>query len=446
VTAIAAVAAAALVMTACSSSSSKTPAGSNSGGSGGAPAANLKGTSFTILGQWTGEEESAFQAVLNKFDQQTGASGHYTPAAGGDEAGVLGTQVAGGTPPDIAFLALPGAISQYVKSGNLKPLDSAAQAAVSANYSSEWSKLATVDGKVYGVPFDVSNKSTVWYNAKLFTNAGITSTPATWPDFIKDAQTLSASGVSVPISVGGGDGWTLTDWFENVYLRTAGLAKYDQLTHHQIKWTDPSVATALNVLKQLWGNTSLIGSPSAALKVTFPNSVDAVFKASPTSAIVYEGSFVASTITGDKDPAKVGTDAKFFPFPSINGSPAVVEAGGDFAVGFTDNKAVQPFLQFLATPAAAQALVGASGSGFLSANKNVPTSAYPDATLGALAHQLVAAGDNFRFDMSDQAPASFGGTPNQGEWADLQSFLGNGNVAAAQHQLEADASKAKGWS
>jgi alpha-glucoside transport system substrate-binding protein len=48
--------------------------------------------------------------------------------------------------------------------------------------------------------------------------------------------------------------------------------------------------------------------------------------------------------------------------------------------------------------------------------------------------------------MSDQAPASFGGTPNQGEWADLQSFLGNGNVAAAQHQLEADASKAKGWS
>jgi alpha-glucoside transport system substrate-binding protein len=57
----------------------------------------------------------------------------------------------------------------------------------------------------------------------------------------------------------------------------------------------------------------------------------------------------------------------------------------------------------------------------------------------------VSAGNNFRFDMSDQAPATFGGTPNKGEWADLQSFLQNGNVAAAQQQLEKDASAAKGW-
>ena len=47
--------------------------------------------------------------------------------------------------------------------------------------------------------------------------------------------------MAVPVSIGGGDGWTLTDWFENVYIRTAGLAMYDKLTHHQIPWTDPSV-------------------------------------------------------------------------------------------------------------------------------------------------------------------------------------------------------------
>jgi hypothetical protein len=55
---------------------------------------------------------------------------------------------------------------------------------------------------------------------------------------------------------------------------------------------------------------------------------------------------------------------------------------------------------------------------------------------------MVDAGDNFRFDMYDQAPATFGGTPNQGEWGDLQQFLKTGNVAAAQQQLEADAKKA----
>src|SRR6185437_307227 len=143
-----------------------------------------------------------------------------------------------------------------------------------ANYASVWTKLATVDGKTYGVPFDASNKSTVWYATKPFADAGISSPPSSWDDFLKDAKTLSDSGVAVPISIGGGDGWTLTDWFENIYIRTAGIANYDKLTHHQLKWTDPSVATALNTMKQVIADKTLIGSPANALKVTFPSSVD----------------------------------------------------------------------------------------------------------------------------------------------------------------------------
>lgn len=439
------------VLTACSST---TPAGT--GGaypSTGAPVPSgtagsgmsLKGQSFTILGQWTGAEQAAFQAVLDGFAKQTGAKAVYTPAAGGDEATVLGTQVAGGKPPDVAILALPGAIAQYAKAGKLQPLDEAGKSAVSGNFSGEWAKLATVDGKLYGVPIDASDKSTVWYNQTLFTNAGITAVPSTWDELIKTAKTISASGVTPPISVGGGDGWTLTDWFENVYIRTAGVDMYDKLTHHQIPWTDPSVTTALTTLKQIWGDTSLVGDPAAALKVSFTDSVDNVFKASPRSAIVYEASFVATTIAGDKDPAKLGEVAKFMPFPSIKGSAPVIEAAGDFGVGFTSNPCVQPFLQYLASPEAARLLVSAEGSGFLSANKQLDTGAYPDATSSDLAKQLVAVGDNFRFDMSDQAPAAFGGTPNKGEWAALQTFLGNGDVNAAQALLEKDAAAATGW-
>jgi alpha-glucoside transport system substrate-binding protein len=47
--------------------------------------------------------------------------------------------------------------------------------------------------------------------------------------------------------------------------------------------------------------------------------------------------------------------------------------------------------------------------------------------------------------MSDQAPAAFGGTPNKGEWADLQNFLKTGNVSATQTQLEKDANAVTGW-
>ncbi|HKN53461.1 MAG TPA: ABC transporter substrate-binding protein, partial [Amycolatopsis sp.] len=190
--------------------------GSSSGGS---PSANtpsassstaglghFAGKSFTILGQWTGEEQKAFQSVINGFDQLTGASGNYSAAAGGDEASVLGAKVNGGNPPDIAFVSLPGALQQYAKAGKLVALGSAAQQAVTANYAGEWVTLGSYNGKLYGVPFDASNKSTVWYNTKPFSNAGITSPPTDWPSFIKDAQTLHDSGVQTPISVGGGDG------------------------------------------------------------------------------------------------------------------------------------------------------------------------------------------------------------------------------------------------
>jgi ABC-type glycerol-3-phosphate transport system substrate-binding protein len=403
---------------------------------------NFNGQSFTILGQWTGAEQDAFQNVIDNFDQATGASGHYSAAAGGDEASVLGAKVNGGNPPDVAFVSLPGALQQYAKAGKLIPVDSKGQQTVNSDFGSEWASLGSYNGKLYGVPFDASNKSTVWYNAKEFQNAGISSPPSDWPTFLKDANTLHDSGVQVPISVGGGDGWTLTDWFENVYLRTAGTADYDKLTQHQIKWTDPSVAKALTTLKQVWGNPTLIGDPSSALKVPFTGSVDNTFEANPKSAIVYEASFVATTITGDKLPAKVGTDAKFFPFPSINGSQPVLEAAGDFAIAFSQKPVVQAFLDYVASADAQKALVSASGSGFLSANKNVAASDYPDATLGQLAQQLVSVGNNFRFDMSDQMPAAFGGTPNKGEWADLQNFLANGNVKQAQQKLESDASAA----
>lgn len=432
----------------CGSSKKSTSTSTTAGSSGstattaqGAALPKLNGQTFSVLGVWTSGEQAAFQAVLDAFDQQTGAKGTYTPAAGGNLTTVLGTQVAGGNPPDIAMLSFPGSIQQYAAAGKIQPVNSAAQAAVSANYPSVWASLGSANGTLYGVPVDASDKSTVWYNANAWKNAGLTSTPATWQDFIANAKTLSSSGVSVPISVGGGDGWTLTDWFENVYLRTAGVDNYNKLSKHQIMWTDPTVKTALDDLNQIWGDPSLIGSRANAVKVPFTGSVDNVFKASPSSAIVYEASFVATTITSDNDPSPVGTTAKFFVFPSINNSPPAVEAAGDFAVAFSKNPAAAAFQQYLASPEAAKILVSAQGSGFLSPNKNLANSAYPDATSAGLGKALIDAGNNLVFDMSDQAPAAFGGTAGQGEWLDLQNFLSNGNVQAAQAALEADAAK-----
>ncbi|MGI8953121.1 MAG: ABC transporter substrate-binding protein, partial [Nocardioidaceae bacterium] len=248
---------------------------------------DLEGESIEVAAVWTGAEQRTFEKVLAGFSDATGAEVKYT-STGDDIATVLGTKIKGGQPPDVAMLPQPGLLAQYAESGDIQPVNEDVAAAVDENYAAIWKDLASNGSDQYGVWIDASNKSTVWYNQMLFDDAGI-EPPTTWDEFVASAQTLSDSGVQIPVSLGGADGWTLTDWFENVYLRTAGADMYDQLTTHEIPWTDPSVTTALETLAELWSDETLVGDSGTALQTDFTGSVTNVFDADAQSAVVYEG-------------------------------------------------------------------------------------------------------------------------------------------------------------
>ena len=408
------------------------------GGSGTVDLPDLTGETLEVAAVWTGAEQKTFEKVMSGFEEATGASFEYT-STGDDIASVLGTRLEGGEPPDIAILPQPGLLQQFAEAGDLKPVSDDVAAAVDENYASIWRNLATSGDQLYGVWVDASNKSTVWYNTNLFTQAGV-EPPETWEDFLATAQTLSDAGVPAPVAIGGADGWTLTDWFENVYLRSAGPEAYDQLATHEIPWTDESVVTALETLAQLWGDPTLVGDPQDALQAAFTDSVSQVFSDDPTSAIVYEGSFVAGVIT-DTSTFTVGEDAQWFGFPSVGESEAAVVGGGDVAVTFTGTDAAQAFLQYLASPDAAADMV--STGSFTSANQNLDPNAYPDENSRAVGEAIVEAGEGFRFDMSDLAPTAFGGTPGAGEWKILQDFLEDpSDPAGTAAELERAAAKA----
>ena len=100
-------------------------------------------------------------------------------------------------------------------------------------------------------------------------------------------------------------------------------------------------------------------------------------------------------------------------------------------------------LQFLASPEAAEIWV--QEGGFTSPNSSVDTALYPDDISRGIAEGLIAAGDAFRFDMSDQVPPEFGGTPGAGMWQDLTDFLNNPeDVQGVMESLEANAAAASG--
>jgi spermidine/putrescine-binding protein len=411
--------------------------GGDDGGGGGEGAATTTEAqqvsgSVTALAVWTGAEGEAFQAVLDGFNEQY-PDVNVTYRSAKDPGQVLATSVEGGNPPDLAALPSPGLMRDFANRGALQPIDFA-QDAIAENFAQSWLDLGTVDGTLYGLFFKGANKSTVWYNVAAYEDAGV-DPPDDWEGFLSNAETLKASGVPA-YSIGGADGWTLTDWFENVYLRVAGPEKYDQLTNHEIPWTDQSVKDSLTELGKVFGDTeNIAGGTSGALQTDFPTSVTQVFSDPPKAATVYEGDFVGGVISAETT-ATPGEGFNVFDFPSIGGSGPSVVGGGDVIVMFKDSPAAQALISYLATPEAAE--IWAGRGGFSSPNKNVDESVYPDDITRATATALAQA-EVFRFDLSDLLPGAFGG---DAMFTILQDFLKNPqDVDGTAQKLEEAATK-----
>lgn len=401
----------------------------------------FSGQTVSVAGVWSGSEQKNFQKVLDAFTEKTGAKTQFV-STGDNVSTVVGSKIEGGNAPDVVMVPQVGVLQQFARKGWLKPLSPATRKSVDANYASVWKDYGSVDGTLYGLYFKAAHKSTVWYSPDALDQAGV-QPPKSYDAMLKAGRTVSDSGLAA-FSVAGQDGWTLTDWFENVYLSQAGPEKYDALAAHRLKWTDQSVIDALTTLGKLFKDKQLLaGGQQGALNTDFPGSVEKVFGPEPEAGMVYEGDFVAG-VAKDQFGRKIGEDANFFPFPPVGAGEAPVVSGGDAAVVLKDGKntkAGMALLEYLATPEAAA--VWAKTGGFLSPNKGLDLASYGDDVTRTTAKSLIAAGDSVRFDMSDQAPAAFGGTKGAGEWKILQDFLRDpSDPKQTAAQLETAAAKA----
>jgi ABC-type glycerol-3-phosphate transport system substrate-binding protein len=404
--------------------------------SAGARLAGLRGQRLQVAAVWSGAEQRHFGLVLRAFARQTGVRVSYL-SAGYSVPDFLAARLAAGRPPDVAFLPQPGLLCRYASEHRLVPLDQTAGAAVADNYDPAWRRLGSCGGRLYGVWFKAANKSLIWYNVDLLERAGIVP-PASLADLVPVERKLAEAGIPA-FAVGGADGWTLADWFSNLYLRIAGPGRYDRLAAHQIRWTDPSVRATLRLLAQVLAPGLIAGGPRGALNTSYQESVQETFAQHPAAAMVFEGDFVAGVISAATR-ATLGVDADVAPFPSAGRAGPVVVAGGDAAVLMRRSAASAAFIRYLASPQAAA--IWARQGGFVSPNISLGLSAYPGAVDRSIASALLQAGPNFRFSLSDLVPASFGGTEGRGMRAILQRFLLHRDVAGTADALEQAAREA----
>jgi alpha-glucoside transport system substrate-binding protein len=394
-----------LVGTACSQSpGTTTPSGSAAAGS-----------TIVVTSLWGGSEQDSFQKVLDAFKVKTGVTATFESIRT-NYSTILQTRISGGNPPDVAIMPGIGFLRQFARQNSLKKVSDLGidLNAIKGNYPPGILEIGQVDGTQYAIMVKFNSKSTMWYRPDKFKTLGVT--PATdFAGFTKLLADIKAKG-QAPMGLGASDSWTLTDWFENIYAKQAGPEKYDQLFSGKLPWTDATVATAVDTMKQAIKDEYVAGGITAALGRVFTDAIGQVFSANPQAVIYYEGGFVGGIATGQTNTAlKVGESIDWFDFPAV-GSGKTVTIGGDVIAAFTTKPGVKEFLNYMTT--ADSGAVWAATGAIISPIKSVPASSYPNDLAKREAAQ-VANASAVRFDGSDLLPS--GGGDNLG--AALQNAI-----------------------
>jgi alpha-glucoside transport system substrate-binding protein len=373
------------------------------------PAKRGAGT-IEVLSLWGGSEKNAFLKVTDAFTKKTGIKVEYTSAR--NFIPEIRTRLAAGNPPDIGILPRPGYIGTLAKENAIKPLSSLglSNAVMRSNYSAGWLTLGSAGGKIYGVPAKANSKSVIWYKPDSFKKYKF-KIPKTWAQLLAITKKYKAKGL-VPWAVGAGPNqsqWTLTDWFENIYARTAGPAKYQRLFTGKLKFTDASVANAARIMTQIINDKYVLNGVQGVLGTSFTDSIANVFGTSAKAQLFFEGGFVGGIALQQVNTnLKAGKTINSFPWPTIKPSlDHPIVGAADFAAAFKDSPDVRQFLKYISTSAAGTVWV--STGAVESPNKRVPAKAYPNLLARSEAKQLATA-KTFLFDGSDLLPGSFGDT------------------------------------
>ena len=384
-----------LVMTACSGTASPSPSAAGSAAA---------GSKITVMSLWGGSEQDSIQKVLDAFKAKTGVTATYESVRQ-DYATTLQTRISGGNAPDVAIIPGIGFLRQFARQNSLKKLTDLGidVNSIKANYPPGILEIGAVDGTQYAIMVKFNSKSTMWFRPDKFKTLGV-STAADWTAFTKLLTDIKAKGTT-PLGLGAGDSWTLTDWFENIYVRQAGPEKYDQLFSGKLAWSDASVAAAVDTMKQALNDNFVAGGVTAALGRTFTDGIGQAFTPTGSAVMYYEGGFVGGIATGQTNTAlKVGESIDWFDFPAINSNKGVT-LGGDVIAAFTAKPGVKEFIQYMTT--ADSGAVWAGTGAVLSPIKAVPASAYPNDLAKREAAQ-VAGATAVRFDGSDLLPSGGG--------------------------------------
>ncbi len=181
---------------------------------------------------------------------------------------VLKTRIDGGKPPDLAMLAQPTPILAYAAEGKVIDVATFMDAAKLSKEHPATIGLVTQGSKIWGVPYKADVKSTIWYPIKAFAAKGY-KVPTTWTELIALSDQIVKDG-SNPwcVSAGGpgtATGWQITDWVEEVVLKTKGLQYYNDWISHKVSFEDPGIKAAFDQVGKIFFTPNYVFGTNTAI-------------------------------------------------------------------------------------------------------------------------------------------------------------------------------------
>jgi alpha-glucoside transport system substrate-binding protein len=385
----------------------------------------FNGKKVSIHTQWVGGEGTNFTAAMADFAKASGITIQVDAIASSPET-VLKTRIEGGAPPDLAFLAQPTPILTYASQGKVVDVSTFMDAKKLSDEHANTISLVTKDGKIWGIPYKADVKSVIWYPIKAFEAKGY-KVPATWDELIALSDQIVKDG-SNPwcISAGGpGDatGWQITDWVEEVVLKTKGLDYYNQWINHQVTFEDPGIKDAFDkyVGKIFFTPNYVFGGNTAIVNTDQKTPMDPMFNqdlAAPKCWMQKVPTWYGPDFFPDQrasgQPSKyiVGTDVGIMPFPTIDPAQTYAEGSADTVMvpvpggGKPLRDEVKAVAEFLATPSGIQNWIRAGSA--ISTNNTTPADWYAGAYKLKVAADIVAKAKGIGFDASDLMPGAVG--------------------------------------
>jgi len=381
------------------------------------------GDSLTLVYQWSGSEEESFNTILKPFEDACGVT--VTAQSTRDDA-VLDTMVKS-TPPDVLFW--PNLSPMKLYTDKLMALDTVS--ANKDNYASFWMDMGSVDGKWVAIPVKVDVKSIIWYSPTQFAAFGY-QVPTTFDELNTLVEKMVADG-NVPWSMGfnnGGaaDGWTGTDYVQDILLATKGPAYVNDIISGKVAYDDQGVQDAYATYYK-WASDAkyTVGGADGTVNTKFLDAIYKVFSNPAEAMMVKQSGFAGGSIATQFPDLKYGTDYDFFEFPGVQG----LQGGADFMFSFSDSAAAKALVSYLTGTVGGQNWAKANFG--LSPNKNADGN-YSDPQSIKLSNILSGA-TGFTFDIGDAIGAPFNNAEFKGvvdvvQGKDIATTLAT--VAAAQ--------------